>query len=115
LLLSVTRVHTVLPAHHLVLSEKSADMCRGLVPQPEPVSSIDDTLVDLIPLSALALDLPEPQQGWRVFLQSRGIQAHRDDVGRRSISKADAHALLSAQAEVEAEVARKRTEAEGSG
>jgi len=67
---------------------------------------------ELIPLSQLALDMPEPAEGWRVFLQSRNIEVLRDDVGRRSISKSDVRLLLEEQAATEDAAQRKRREQE---
>jgi hypothetical protein len=67
---------------------------------------------ELIPLSQLALDMPEPAEGWRVFLQSRNIEVLRDDVGRRSISKSDVRLLLEEQAAAEEQARRKRREQE---
>jgi hypothetical protein len=48
-----------------------------------------------IPLSVLALDLELPTVGdWRSYLRERGIDVVIDDVGRPSISRADARRLF---------------------
>jgi hypothetical protein len=57
---------------------------------------------DLIPLSHLELDLPAPTTGWLIELDRRGIEVVVDDVGRKSISRADARLLLDEQRENEA-------------
>jgi hypothetical protein len=62
--------------------------------EPQPV---DVAPVDAVPLSHLALDLPEPTEGWALFLGRRGISFHSDDLGRDSISRGDAKRLLDEQ------------------
>jgi hypothetical protein len=79
-------------------------------PVTEPNASIDaltqtaaDAVpADLIPLSHLALDLAEPAIGWAACLAERGISVQVDDVGRLSVSRADARRLFAERAEVEA-------------
>jgi hypothetical protein len=48
----------------------------------------------LIPLSVLALDLAAPATGWSPFLTVRNIAIVSDDVGRDSITRADARTLI---------------------
>jgi hypothetical protein len=50
--------------------------------------------VELIPVSHLALDLPEPAEGWAVFLGSRGISFRSDSIGRDAVTVGDARRLL---------------------
>jgi hypothetical protein len=56
----------------------------------------------LIPLSVLRLDLPEPAQGWAVYLAGFGIATVTDDIGREAISRGNAKMLLDEQREREA-------------
>jgi hypothetical protein len=70
-------------------------MFKTSTPVVEPAH--DDRMVlaeDPIPLSVIALDLPEPPIGWDAFLASRGIEIVDDDIGRRSVSRADARQLF---------------------
>jgi hypothetical protein len=76
-------------------------MFRSTAPDTEPAPVVVSD--ELIPLSVLALDLPEPPAGgWHAYLTGRGIAIIVDDVGRRSISRADARQLLDEQREAEA-------------
>jgi hypothetical protein len=61
-----------------------------------------DPTMGLIPISQLALDLDPPAVGWDAFLASRGIDVVDDDIGRKSISRADARQLLDEHREAEA-------------
>jgi hypothetical protein len=65
-----------------------------------------------IPLSALALDLPTPVDGWAAELDRRGVAVLEDDLGRRSISRADAAALFVAHRQQQEAAARHRVELE---
>jgi hypothetical protein len=56
---------------------------------------------DLIPLSHLALDLPEPSEGWLTFLGRRGIRFVSDRLGRDAISAGDVQRLLAEKREAE--------------
>jgi hypothetical protein len=59
----------------------------------EPITDVMDP-ADTVPLSVLALDLDAPSAGgWHAYLASRGIAVLGDDVGRDSITKADARRL----------------------
>jgi hypothetical protein len=83
---------------------------------PDPVAELanNDVAVpadDPVPLSHLALDLPEPPVGWITYLNGRGIDLVDDDIGRKSISRADAWQLLDERREDEArrrELAQRR-------
>ena len=66
----------------------------------------------LIPLSELALELATPTTGWLIELDRRGIPVQADDIGRDSITRADARQLLNEQRENEARQARMREETE---
>lgn len=57
----------------------------------------------LVPLSVLALEVPEPRGGW----ESRGVAVTVDDIGRRAVTRAEARRLL---AEHAAEEERRRAE-----
>jgi hypothetical protein len=65
-----------------------------------------------VPLSQLALDLPEPAAGWAAELGRRGIPVELDDIGRPSITRAAARDLLTEHREDEARKARHRAETE---
>ena len=68
---------------------------------------------ELIPLSVLSLDYPEPLGGWETMLEARGIELVSDDLHRLSIAREDARALVEEQREWEresAEKARRRQE-----
>jgi hypothetical protein len=67
---------------------------------------------DLVPLSHLALDLPEPSEGWALFLGRHGISFGSDDLGRDSISRGDAKRLLDEQRANELRVRALRAEQE---
>jgi hypothetical protein len=56
----------------------------------------------LVPLSVLALDLPEPPGGWPAYLAGRGVPVLTDDIGRLAIARAEARQLLDEQREAEA-------------
>jgi hypothetical protein len=65
-------------------------------PVIEPVSEVTPP-ADLISLVELSLSLPEPSEGWALFLGRRGISFRSDDLGRDSISRGDAKRLLDEQ------------------
>ena len=57
----------------------------------------------LVPLSVLALDLSAPSVGgWPAYLAGRGIEVVADDLGRDSITRADARRLFTERREAEA-------------
>jgi hypothetical protein len=58
----------------------------------EPASPVEPD--DLVPLSHLQLDLPQPVEGWPTFLGLRGVVIRPDDLGRDSVSHGDARRLL---------------------
>jgi hypothetical protein len=73
------------------------------VPDAEPVRDVvDSPPSDLISLSHLELDLAAPPLGWLIELDRRHIQVVTDDLGRASISGADARQLFAEQRENEA-------------
>jgi hypothetical protein len=76
-------------------------MFRNTSPASEPAPVDEADPVDLIPLSVLALDLPEPATGWEPFLTVRNIAVVVDDVGRDSITRADARTLIAEKHENE--------------
>ena len=57
---------------------------------------------DLVPISQLELDLPAPVTGWLVELDRRHVVVLRDDIGRDSITRADARELIHEHRENEA-------------
>ena len=48
-----------------------------------------------IALSHLALDLDEPTNGWSAFFRERSIEMLEDDLGRPSLRREDARAVIS--------------------
>jgi hypothetical protein len=70
------------------VAEPAQDVANDLPPEP-------------VPLSVLELDLSTPVEGWTVFL-SRNIEIVLDDLGRLSISRADAKQLFGERREAEA-------------
>jgi hypothetical protein len=66
-----------------------------------PHDVVVTTPAEPVPVSVLALDLPAPAIGWPTFLAGRGIEIVIDDVGRDSISRADARMLLDERREDE--------------
>jgi hypothetical protein len=54
-----------------------------------------------VPVSVLALDLPEPAGGWLVELERRGIEVTVDDLGRRSVPRDVARTLIAEHAAAE--------------
>jgi hypothetical protein len=72
------------------------------VPVAEPAPDVK-VPADLISLSVLALDLPEPSGvGWAAYLADRGIAIVLDEIGRAAITKADARSLFDERRENEA-------------
>ena len=70
-------------------------------PETEPSHDVTVPSDDLVPISHLELDLPAPTTGWLVELDRRHIPVVLDDVGRRSISRADARQLFDERRENE--------------
>jgi hypothetical protein len=66
----------------------------------EPASDVKVS-ADLIPLSALALDLDAPAEGWPVFLADRHLEIVLDDLGRSAISRDAARRLFDERRENE--------------
>ena len=67
----------------------------------------------LVPISVLSLDHPEPVSGWAALLEGRDVEVVEDDLGRPAVRRVDARALLEQQREWErrnAEEARQRHE-----
>ena len=62
---------------------------------------------ELIPLSHLALDHPEPLAGWEPLLQARGIELLTDDLLRSAIRREDARRLAEERREWERSSAEK--------
>ena len=58
---------------------------------------------ELIPLSHLALDHPEPLAGWEPLLQAHGIELLEDDLYRPAIRREDARRLVTERREWERE------------
>ena len=70
-------------------------------PAAEPPVPVEVPPAELIPLSHLSLDLSTPVTGWSAFLTVRNIAIVSDDVGRDSITKADARTLIAEKHENE--------------
>ena len=68
---------------------------------------VRDEGAELIPLSVLALDHPEPLAGWEPLLQARGIELLTDDLYRPAIRREDARQLAEERREWERESAEK--------
>jgi hypothetical protein len=84
------------------------------VTPPVDVDAPDPRAENLIPLRVLELELDVPPGGWAGFLSSRGISIVVDDVGRLSVARADAKALISERRQGEArarEVAERQEQA----
>jgi hypothetical protein len=67
---------------------------------------------ELIPLSVLGLDLPEPVGGWAAELAGRGVAVVLDDLGRPSITRAAARAIFAEHRAQQEAAARHREEVE---
>jgi hypothetical protein len=67
-----------------------------------------EPLEPLVPLSVIELDLPAPVEGWTSYLASRNIEIVTDDLGRLSISRADAKQLFDERPEGEAGSGKQR-------
>jgi hypothetical protein len=65
-----------------------------------------------VPLSLLALDLPEPPVGWVAYLNAKGVEVVTDDLGRASVGRTDARQLFVEHRAAEAVKAEKRAAAE---
>jgi hypothetical protein len=78
-----------------------------------PVPASDVVVpAELIPISHLALDAPEPSVGWTAYLNANGVEVVVDDVGRSAISRVAARQLFDEHREAEARKAEKRAAAE---
>jgi len=64
----------------------------------------------LVPISVLGLDLAQPISGWEQMLADRGVEVVEDDLGRASISRSDARALIEDRRQRESRLAAERTE-----
>jgi hypothetical protein len=82
------------------------------VAEPTPVEVGTAVPTELIPLSYVALDHPEPGGGWDAYLTVRNIPVLTDDLGRASISRADAKQLFIERRENEARAREVAAEAE---
>ena len=60
--------------------------------------------MELIPITHLALDLPEPVFGWEKTFAERGVEIVLDDLGRPSVPRQVLGALLQERREREARV-----------
>jgi hypothetical protein len=89
-------------------------MFKTTIPASEPAPAEVGTAVptEPVPLSVLELDLPAPTTGWLIELDRRGVDVVVDDIGRDSISKADARQLIAEHRDNEARKARMRAESE---
>jgi hypothetical protein len=65
-----------------------------------------------VPLTQLALDLPEPADGWAAELDRRGVAVVLDDLGRPAVDRATARALFAEHREQQEAAARRREEIE---
>ena len=82
------------------------NMFRSPSPEPAAVDEVGTGVPDdLIPLSHLQLDLPEPAEGWPNYLGRRGIAFVPDRLGRDAVTFGDAKRLLD---EARAEQLRQR-------
>jgi hypothetical protein len=82
---------------------------NGAVAEPSPdVVPCDHP----VPLSVLALDIGLPAEGWPGFLGARAMALVPDDIGRDSVTSADARRLLAERREAEARKAAKLVETE---
>jgi hypothetical protein len=77
-------------------------MFRAAPAAVPPAADIVLPPAELIPLSVLALDLPEPAGGFLQYLAGRGVEVLTDDVGRPSVSRGDDRMLLAERRENEA-------------
>ena len=69
----------------------------------DDVVTVCEAALESIPLSHLALDLPEPGLGgWHAYLAGHGIEVVVDDIGRQAIARADARRLFRERQEAEA-------------
>jgi hypothetical protein len=85
---------------------EKVDMFRNpSAAEPLPLKVVE-VATGLVPLSVLSLDLVAPELGWVAYLNSRGIEVVTDDLGRLSISRADARQLFDEHRENEARKAR---------
>jgi hypothetical protein len=71
-------------------------------PVTESATGKASPVTEVIPLSVLQLDHPEPAGGWDAFLTVRNIEVVTDDIGRLAISRGDARRLILEKQEHEA-------------
>lgn len=72
------------------------------MPETESTPPVMDPSEQLVALSVIALDLPEPSGvGWAAYLADRGIAIVLDDLGRSAITKAAARQLFTERRENE--------------
>lgn len=64
----------------------------------------------MVPISHLSLDLPQPITGWDRALAERGVEIVLDDLGRPSVPRHVLGELLSERREREARLAAERAE-----
>jgi hypothetical protein len=66
----------------------------------------------LVTLSELSLDLPEPVAGWAAEMAARGVEVVLDDLGRAAISRPAARLLFTEHLAEQELAARRREEIE---
>jgi hypothetical protein len=66
----------------------------------------------VVPLSELSRDLPEPAGGWAAAMAGRGVEVVLDDLGRAAISRPAARLLFTEHLAQEELAARHRAEIE---
>jgi hypothetical protein len=66
----------------------------------------------VVPLSELSRDLPEPPAGWAAEMAGRGVEVVLDDLGRAAISRRAARLLFTEHLAEQELAARKRAEIE---
>jgi hypothetical protein len=69
-------------------------MFRSTTPVAEPAHGVVVPEGDVIALSVLQLDLPQPPEGWPAFLGRRGVAIVPDSLGRDAIGHDAARRLL---------------------
>jgi hypothetical protein len=99
----------------LILDElEKIDMFRSApVAEPAPeMGNIFPTSEPPIPLTHLALDLPEPPIGWVAYLNNIGVEVVEDGIGRSAVSSVDARMLIAEYRAAEAVKAEMRARQE---
>jgi hypothetical protein len=77
----------------------------------EPAADVE-VPPDVIPVSHLSLDLPEPPIGWTAYLNNIGVEIVEDGIGRSAVSSADARMLIAEHRANEERKAQRRKLAE---